>query len=157
MMRRSAVVIGLVVCAVVIPGAQASNPHLGTWKLNPAKSKAAAGSVATSGTTRIEQTGTAVKLTVDVAFADGSKFHWEYTTAYDGKDVAIAGNSPYGDTVAATKVDANTLRYVNKKAGKVTATQTSTVASDGKTRTLVTKGTNAAGQAVDATALYEKQ
>jgi hypothetical protein len=59
--------------------------------------------------------------------------------------------------VAVTRVDANTTRAVNKKDGKLTATQTSVVSSDGKTRTITTKGTNEMGQAVDNVTVWDKQ
>ena len=59
--------------------------------------------------------------------------------------------------VAPRGVDARTVRSVTKKAGKVTLTQTSVVAPDGKTRTLTTTGVNAAGQKVNNVAVYEKQ
>ena len=36
-------------------------------------------------------------------------------------------------------------------------TQTSTVSSDGKTRTVTTKGVNAKGQPVNNVAVYERQ
>jgi hypothetical protein len=36
-------------------------------------------------------------------------------------------------------------------------TQTSAVSSDGKTRTVTTKGVNASGQPVNNVAVYEKQ
>jgi hypothetical protein len=59
--------------------------------------------------------------------------------------------------VAMTRVDANTTRQTYKNGGKVTATQTSAVSADGKTRTVSTKGTDARGQAIDSVAVYEKQ
>ena len=83
--------------------------------------------------------------------------HWEFTANYDGKDVPIVGNNPDADTVARTRVNANTVQTVSKKAGKVVTTQQSTVSADGKTRTVTTKGVNAAGKAVDNVAVYERQ
>ena len=56
-----------------------------------------------------------------------------------------------------TLTDANTVKLVSKKNGKVTTTQTSTVSSDGKTRTVTTTGTNGAGQTVNNVVVYEKQ
>ena len=48
-------------------------------------------------------------------------------------------------------------KLVNKKGGKITTTQKNVVAADGKTRTVTTTGTDAAGQKVSSVALYEKQ
>jgi hypothetical protein len=39
----------------------------------------------------------------------------------------------------------------------VTTTQTSKVSADGKTRTVTTKGMNAAGKKVNNVAIYDKQ
>ena len=111
--------------------AQGPEPLLGTWKLNPAKSKAPY----TSGTTVFEGTADTLKGTVDLVGTDGTKFHWTFAAKYDGKDHPATGSSPYGDTLAITRVDKNTIRIVSKLAGKQTIVQTIVVAPDGKTRT----------------------
>jgi hypothetical protein len=153
----------VVACALVIvaTGAvvigQTDNPHLGTWKLNPAKSKYNAGNAPKSGITKIEPSGMGVKYTVDQTSADGTSSHWEFTANYDGKDVRVSGNSPLGNTVALTRVDARTVRIVSKQDGKSTVNQTSVVSSDGKSRTVTTKGTSPSGEAVDGTIVYERQ
>jgi hypothetical protein len=137
--------------------AQAANPAIGTWKLNVAKSKYTAGTANKSGTTKIEAAGAGVKVTVDAVPGSGPTRHWTYTANYDGKDVPITGNSQYGDVVAVTRVNANTTRHTYKNGGKVTTTSTIVVSSDGKTRTVTSKGTDARGQAVDSVAVYDKQ
>ncbi len=133
-----------------------SDPQVGTWKLNLAKSKYTPGPVPKSGTTKIEAAGAGAKVVVDQALPDGTMRHYEFTANYDGKDSPVTGN-PETDTVARTRIDANTVQTVSKKGGKVTTTQTSAVSSDGKTRTVTTKGTNAAGQQVSNVAVYERQ
>ena len=134
--------------------AQGANPLAGTWKLNVEKSK---GSTFKSGTTKVEAAGDNIAFTVDIIAADGKPLHWAFSGKYDGKDIALTGASPYGDTVAVTRVDPHTTRLTIKNAGKVTATQTIVVAADGKTRTTTTKGTDTAGKPVDSVAVYEKQ
>jgi hypothetical protein len=96
-------------------------------------------------------------LTVDQTQADGTTRHWEVTANYDGKDSPITGNNPDADMVARTRVNATTIKTINKKGGKVTTTQTSTVSADGKTRTVTTTGMNAAGQQVKNVAVYDRQ
>ena len=134
-----------------------SDPQVGVWKLNIAKSKYSPGPAPKSGSTRIEAAGAGAKVTVDQEMADGTKRHWEFTANYDGKDSPVTGNNPDADTVARTRIDAATVQTVSKKAGKVTTTQTSAVSSDGKTRTVTTKGVNASGQQVNNVAVYERQ
>jgi hypothetical protein len=133
------------------------DPQVGIWKLNLAKSKYSPGPAPKSATTKIEAVGAGTKVSVDQALADGTARHWEFTANYDGKDSPVSGNNPDADTVARTRLDANTVQTVAKKGGKVTTTQTSAVSSDGKTRTVTTKGVNASGQEVNNVAVYEKQ
>jgi hypothetical protein len=137
--------------------AQAADPQVGTWKLNLAKSKYSPGPAPKSATTKIEAAGAGTKVVVDQPQADGTMRHWEFTSNYDGKDVPVIGNNPDADMLARTRVNANTVKTVSKKGGKVTTSQTSTVSSDGKTRTVTTTGTNAAGKTVNNVAVYEKQ
>jgi hypothetical protein len=134
--------------------AQSPNPLVGTWKLNVAKSK---GTTFKSGTTKVEAAGAGVKFSVELLGADGTPTRWAFTANYDGKDNPVTGNSPYGDTVALTRVDAKTTQITCKQGGKGTVTQTIVVSDDGKTRTTTTKGTNVKGEAVDGVSLYEKQ
>jgi hypothetical protein len=131
---------------------QTSDPLIGTWKLNAAKSKGAK-----SGSSTIEAAGKGIKFTVDLVTADGTASHWAFTANYDGKDYPVTGNSPWGNAVAVTRVDAKTLRITSKQDGKVTVTSTIVVSDDGKTRTTTTKGTDVKGQPVNVVSLYEKQ
>jgi hypothetical protein len=149
-----AAVIGIIVLAAGMALAQASDPLVGTWKLNVAKSK---GTALKSGTTKVEKDGDGVKMTAELTRADGTVNKWSFTAKYDGKDNPVTGNSPYGDTVAVERVDAHTYHFTSKMGGKVMAQQTIVISADGKTRTNTTKGTDAKGQPVDSVAFYEKQ
>ena len=138
------------------PALAQSDSQVGVWKLNVEKSTFSPGPKPTSGTTTIEAAGAGTKVSVDQTLPDGTKRQYSFTADYDGKDVPMVGN-PDVDTVARTRIDASTVQTVSKKAGKVMTTQTSTVSSDGKTRTVTTKGVNAKGQPVNNVAVYERQ
>ena len=148
--------VGFAVFLAGAPLAQ-SDPQVGVWKLNLAKSKYSPGPAPKSGTTKIEAAGAGTKVIVDQVTGDGTVRHWEFTANYDGKDSPVTGNNPDADMVARTRTNANTVEMVSKKAGKVTTTQTSVVSADGKTRTVTTRGVNASGQQVNNVAVYEKQ
>ena len=138
--------------------ALAQTSEVGTWKLNVAKSKYSPGPAPKSATTKIEEAGAGVRITVDQVQADGSVTHWEYTANYqDRKDNRVTGNNPDADMIARTRTNASTVRSTNKKAGKVTTTNISVVSSDGKTRTVTTTGTNARGQTVNNVTVYDRQ
>jgi hypothetical protein len=61
------------------------------------------------------------------------------------------------DTDHATLAGAPPVDSIHKKGGKVTATQTSVISADGKTRTVTTKGADAAGKSLNNVAVYDRQ
>ena len=136
-----------------------SNPAIGTWKLNVAKSKYSPGPPPKSQTSTIEAAGNGVKVTTEGVAGDGSKIAYSYTANYDGKDYPVTGTgTPSGeDTIALKRVDANTFTSTGKKAGKVVTTNRTVYSQDGKSRTITVKGTNASGQPTNTVAVYDKQ
>ena len=155
--------LGVIVTLGVVLGAslervsaQASNPRLGTWKLNLAKSKYDPGPAPQSNTMKIEAAGEGEKATTEGVNAAGAPTKTEYTAQSDGKDYPLTG-SQNADTVALKRVDARTIERTDKKGEKVVATSTRVVSEDGKTMTVTTKGTNAQGQAVNNVTVWDKQ
>lgn len=80
-----------------------------------------------------------------------------YTAKFDGKDVPVTGNAPY-DTISIKQVNANTFTDARKKTGgPYQATSRLVISNGGKTMTTTTKGTNAAGKAMNSTFVFDKQ
>ena len=130
-----------------------ANPLIGKWTMNVAKST----SSYKGGTTVVEAVGDGIKMTVEMINPDGTKRNWSFTANYDGKDVPVTGDSPFGDTSALTRVDARTTRIASKHQGKPTTVHVIVVSPDGKTRTSSVKGTDKTGKPLDAMSFYEKQ
>src|ERR1700685_3915194 len=104
--RVVAIVLVILAPIIVVMGQnEKSNPQLGTWRMNDAKSSFSAGTDFNSAISKIEVVPGGVRHTLDTVYADGMSHHYEYTTAYDGKDRPVNGNSPYGDTTALTRID----------------------------------------------------
>ena len=133
----------------------AADPHMGTWKLNEAKSKIAPGSPK-NNTVVYEAAGENTKVTVDGTDANGSPLHNEWTGKFDGKDYPVTGDSSQ-DSRSYKKVSARTLAMTIKKDGKVAQTGRIVVAPDGKSRTVTTTRTDAKGKKSVSTAVYDKQ
>ena len=133
----------------------AADMHMGTWKLNEAKSKFAPGA-ARNSTVVYEAAGDNVKVTVDGVDGEGKPAHNEWTGKFDGKDYAVTGD-PASDMRSYKKVNDRTMELTVKKGGKVTVTGRIIVAADGKSRTVRTSGTNAKGQKTTNIAHYDKQ
>lgn len=140
----------------VATGAQATDPLVGTWTLDVAKSTYKPGPAPKSATVIIDAVGKGIKVAVDAAMGDGTAMKWGYTSARDGKDVPVTGN-PSFDTANVTPTSPTEGTIVYKKGGKAVATTKTSVAKDGKTMTVTTTGTDPKGQAMNNVAVYTKQ
>ncbi len=154
-MKARTIVMTVAVCLVAGAMCFADDVQMGTWKLNEAKSKFAAG--APKNTTVVyEAAGDKVKVTVDGVDGAGKPTHNEWTGSFDGKDYPVTGDA-MSDTRAYKKVDDHTLELTGKKDGKVTVTGKIVVSADGKSRTVSTSGTDSTGKKMKNTAVYDKQ
>ena len=136
--------------------AQTTEPVVGTWKLDVAKSTYKPGPAPKSSTLTIEPAGKGLKVAVDAVNADGSPLKWGFTTMRDGKEEApVTGNLMF-DVVTSTRASATAGTNVYKKAGKVVMTTKAAISADGKTMTLTSTGTDAKGQAMHNVAIYTK-
>lgn len=151
-----AIAAAMFVSAVAGTSAQAKDPVIGKWNMNIAKSKLSPGPAPKSAAIVFSASGAdGVKAVFDGVADTGDKVHWEYTANHDGKDYPMTGNAE-GDMISLKRINANTVETTYKLKGKVTVVNVRTVSADGKTMTVTTKGTNAAGQKVDNTLVFEK-
>ena len=153
-MKTKSIVLTLGLCVVAGAICYAS-PHMGTWKLNEAKSKLSAGAPK-NNTVVYAAAGDAIKVTVDGTDGDGKPAHSEWTGKFDGKDYPVTGD-PTADMRSYKQIDDRTLELTNKKNGKVTVTGKVAVSADGKTRTVTLSGTNAKGEKIEGVGVYDKQ
>jgi hypothetical protein len=154
-MRTRTIVLTVVTCMVGLTLCFAENAHMGTWKLNEAKSKLSAG-LPKNTTVSYEAVGDKIKATVDGVDGKGNPTHNEWTGKFDGKDYPVTGD-PNSDARAYKTVDARTLDLTVKKDGKVTMTGKIVVSANGKSRTLTASGTDSAGKKITSTSVYDKQ
>src|SRR5258708_12992211 len=90
-MKTRTILLTLLLCFVGAAVCFAADLHMGTWKLNEAKSKIGAGSPKLT-TVVYEAAGDSVKVTVDGTDADGKPLHSGRTGKYDGKDYPLTGD-----------------------------------------------------------------
>jgi hypothetical protein len=128
---------------------------MGTWRFNPTMSKFSPGPAYKSLIIKFEPIGGGVRVTTEGVNGDGSKNATEYTAKYDGKDVPFKGSAAV-DTVSLVRKDDQTTVRTDKKAGKVVATLTRVVAKDSQSFTVTVKGTNAKGEPVNNTVVFDK-
>jgi hypothetical protein len=154
-MKTRTILLTLLLCFVGATVCIAADVFIGTWKLNEAKSKIAAGSLKNT-TVVYEAAGDSVKVTTDGTDGDGKPSHSEWTGKFDGKDYPVTGD-PSTDTRSYKTVNDHTLAFTNKKGDKVTISGRGVVSADGKTRTVTITGTDSKGKKYTSTAVYDKQ
>ena len=133
----------------------AADPNLGTWKLNEAKSKIAPGAVKNL-TVVYTVVGDNFKCVVDGLDGAGKPSHNEWTGKFDGKDYPVTGD-PTADARSLKPGSGGIYALTNSKGGKVVLTGTVKFSADGKTRTLTTETTDAAGKKVTSMSVFERQ
>lgn len=152
----AAVLVASLVVLALQSGFAQGDSLLGTWVLNVAKSKYTPGPPPKEQTTIFEAAGQGLKATTKGTDSAGKSTMTAYTANYDGKDYRVTGN-PDWDMVSLKRINANTVEFTRKRAGKVVQTATSVVSKDGKTRTITTTGVDAQGQKINNTAVSEKK
>jgi hypothetical protein len=154
-MKAKTNVLTLALCFVAGAVCFASDAQMGTWKLNEAKSKVAAG-MPKNSTVAFEAAGDSVKVTIDGTTSDGKPAHNEWTGKLDGKDYPVTGD-PNSDARSYKQIDDHTLGFTIKKGEKVTISGRAVVSADGKTRTVSASGTDPQGKTFKSTLVYDKQ
>jgi hypothetical protein len=148
--------IGLTLALSVAAAAMcfANNPTLGTWKLN--ESKSTFGDGAGKSTMVVwKKVGDQDKCIVNGIDAAGNKTHTMWVGRLDGKDYPVTGDTQ-SDSRSFKLSGEHKIDMVSKKDGKEVGDGTIVVADDGKTRTVTSNMTNAKGEKVTSTSVYDK-
>ena len=155
-LRGVALGIGVVLLSGVQLAAQNTDPLLGTWELNLAKSKFGPGRAPKNETRTYAVSGQEVKATTKGVDSAGKPTAAEFSINYDGKDRPVTGN-PDAEMLSLKQVDPFTTEFTQKRAGKVVITGTRIISRDGKVMTITTKGTDATGKTINDVAVFDKR
>jgi hypothetical protein len=176
-MKRTVIAISAVLIAVAYigmlvaqaPKASANDPSLGTWVLNAQRSNFGGGPAPKAFIERYDMRpdGFIVSTRSVIANDDSPAFE-QAVFKYDGKDYEwwdnvwlaefLASGRRAPKTLSVKSIDAYTVEYAVKQAGKIIATSKRTVSRDGKTMTLTAKAFNTTqSQSVDVVGVFEKR
>jgi hypothetical protein len=130
----------LLVIVLAVGGslAAAENPFAGTWKLNPAKSKL------TGDTMKFEKTASGA--------IRNSASGVSYTFNVDGKEYT----GPFGEAIVWKQIDDSTWQTTYTQKGILLSTDTTKLSPDGRTMTIVSRGTKPSGEKFEDTTVYER-
>lgn len=151
-----AVLLFFLASGVAIAADPASDPVIGTWRLNAAKSTFTSGPALKSQTRTYSHNGQRISLVMKTTSADGQETTAETVYQLDGKDYPVTG-SPDFDSLSAQQVDSHTAKFTMKRGGKAVGATTRTVSKDGKTLTSRMKVTTASGGEMDHLLVFDKQ
>jgi hypothetical protein len=154
-MNTKRIVITAAFCLTAVAVGFAADPNVGSWKLNEAKSKIAAGAPKNL-TVVYTVVGDGYKCVVDGVDGAGKPTHNEWTGKFDGKDYPVTGD-PSADARSLKLVSPGRYALSNSKESKTVLTGTVEFSAGDKTRTLTTHTTDATGKKITSIAVYERQ
>ena len=154
MIKQRVFAAGLIVLLVAAASVASAQTRLlfGAWTLNASKSNLGGPPPKEQGVTFEASGADGIFAIEDTVYAGGKRTTIRYTAKIDGKDYAIVGSREVldrADTVSLTRVNATTITWTYKKAGKVILSVPGVLSPDGKTLIMTT--------ADRRTLVYEKQ
>src|SRR5689334_14501107 len=135
----------------------ASDPFVGTWKLNPEKSTFEKGSPPPPPgvTMTYAREGDVVTVTATVPLPEGKVRNIVHTETYDGKPHDRYEGKPNGETLTHRRIDERTVETTWRKEGNPVAITTRTVSADGAVLTSVVRSPGKSQP--DNVMVYDKQ
>lgn len=132
-------------------------PVAGTWELNLDRSTFDPATMAPRRQSRtIQVSGDHEAGRHMVVGATGTEATVEYEVTYDGTPYPFKG-SPDWDGLSVKRIDARTGEFTQWRGGQPTLSGRRVVSDDGKTMTIVGKGTNAKGEQVDVKLVFDRK
>jgi hypothetical protein len=140
-MKRTRTMVLLLAAAISASatGFAAGDRKIGKWRLRidpPAR-----------GTREYQDRGDGLTVSIRQGInARGQEYYSAYAAKVDGKEYprAVRGSNAI-NTIAFTRVDADTVAYTLREDGKVVATGTTSLSKDGRVLTVTTTNVNSAG------------
>lgn len=153
-------ILSLFVAATLLFGAnlaKAADPIVGTWTLNLAKSKFSSPAPKSETRTYSESADGMISLSAKTVTADGREMNEDSGFRLDGKDYPFKSGVIDADSVSETRISSHVTAWELKKNGKVVETGRRTVSRDGKTLTMIQRGTDAHGSKFTDVSVFDKE
>jgi hypothetical protein len=141
--------------AVVATGID-TDPVVGTWKLNLAKSTFGGGPALKSQIRTYSQSARGITLKMKTVGADGKETTTQATYQLNGNDYPSMGNPDF-DSLSGMQIDASTAEFTLKRAGKPVGKIHRAVSKDGQILTINFVITNAGGVKISELTVFDKQ
>lgn len=153
-------IISLFATATLLLGAnlaQAADPIVGTWTLNVSKSEFASPAPTSETRTYSESADGRISLTAKTVGADGRETSETSSFKLDGKEYPYKSDTIDADSVSERRISSHVTAWRLKKNGKVVETGRRTVSRDGRTLTMIQRGTNLRGEKFTDVAVFDRE
>lgn len=132
------------------------DPFVGTWKLNPQKSRYPRGGCPKRMVIVMEPAGQGVWYRSETTYADGNSSRSEYTADYSGKEAIVVGSAGLLLPVSLKRLDADTVVARYMRGLQVVAASRRVVSRDGRLMTITTTSPDKSGKKITTIGVYEK-
>lgn len=132
------------------------DPFVGTWKLNPQRSRYPRAACPKRMVIVMEPAGDGVRYHSETIYADGNSTRSEYTADYSGKQAMVVGSSGLLLPVSLKRVNAGMVVASYMRGLQVVATSRRVVSKDGQLMTITTTSPDKSGKKVTTIGVYEK-
>jgi hypothetical protein len=133
-----------------------TNPFVGTWKLNVAKSEDTSGAFPKEERLTVQILGDERQVTVEGTAANGSLISFKYEVPDKGGLGKVLAGGPY-DGISGKWIDDNTREFSYMKGGKEMLQLRAEVSKDGRTMRLTVGGADEKDKTISGVAVFEKQ
>jgi len=151
-----------ILCTLSLSLLAATDPFVGVWRLNPAKSKFPRGAPGFMlGTIQIESAGTGLKSSASAADGKGIASDFTFNCLLNGTPCKVTAatalrSASAVDTITLKRVDPNTIMATGTRKGKPVYSDRRVVSDDGTTMTVVRDGTTPEGDKYQSTIVLER-
>src|ERR1700726_5086379 len=152
MMKTRIAVVAVALSFLATAACFAANPHMGTWKLNEAKSKIPP-EMGKNSTVVYSEAKDKVKVTIDGVDKDGKPTHSVWVGKFAGKAYPVKGNL-FFNSVGYRVINDHTNYIQTLSDGKLLWSGKITVSKDGKARTVAIHGIGLKGKKFSGKAVY---
>ena len=142
--------------SAAMAGGSDTDPVVGTWKLNLAKSTFAGIPAYKSQVRTYSQSARGFTLKMTTVSAKGKETTTQSTYQLNGRDHPSMGNPDF-DSLSGIQIDSNTVEFTLKKSGKQIGKIRREVSTDGLILTIVYVITNADGVQTAALTRFDRQ
>jgi len=132
-----------------------TDPFVGTWVLNPQRSKYPPGACPTHMVIEMETVATGIRYRSDATYANGRTAHAEYTAEYNGRQVLVVGAHGLLLPVSLKRLDSRTVVATYMRGLEVLAISQRMVSNDGR-RMIITTSAKGRGNKATVVGVYER-